>query len=75
LCASAYLLIRLVRQKHCGENVGVSRGPEENKKAASCTCKPYVLAPALINSQRCGQSENAAEQEKFFAKVLVKDLE
>jgi hypothetical protein len=49
-----------------GENVGVSRGPEENKKTASC--KLYVLAPALKNSQRCGLSENAAEEEKFFAK-------
>jgi len=50
-----------------GEDVGVSRGPEENKKTASAFCKLYyVLAPALKNSG--GQSENAAQQEKIFAK-------
>jgi hypothetical protein len=54
-----------------GANFGVSKGPpEENKKTA------YVLAPALQNSQRCGESENSVERQphtysksKFLQKI------
>jgi hypothetical protein len=57
-----------------GENVGVSRGPERRTKRQHqilANYKLYVLAPAFKNSQRCGQSENAAEQEKFFCKKVL----
>jgi hypothetical protein len=64
-CAHQHIsLLDLFGRNTVGEIFGVSRGPaEENKKTASC--KLYVLAPLHLKS---GQSENAAEQEKIFAK-------
>jgi hypothetical protein len=75
-CAHQHIsLFDLFGRNTVEENFGVFRGPaEENKKTASASCKLYVLAPALKNSERCGQSENAAEQENIFAKKCWKKI-
>jgi len=64
-------LLDLFGRNTVRENVGVSRGPEENKKTASASCKLYVLAPAFKNSQRCGQREKMQQRKRKFLQKSV----
>jgi len=58
-----------VWQKFCGGEIsGFPRAPKRTKKQPQHLAN-YVLAPALKNSQRCGESENAVEWQPHIAKV------
>ena len=73
-CAHQHIpLLDLFGRNTVGENVGVSRGPEENKKTASAirSCKLYVLAPALKNSQRCMDRARMQQSKRKFLQKSV----
>jgi len=63
MCLRHFLLDFIVWQKFCwGKISGFPRAPKRTKRQPQHLAN-YLLAPALQNSQRCGESENAVERQ------------